>query len=289
MTPLRKQMIEAMRQRGFSPRTHESYLSAVTDLAGYYHRSPDRLSLEEIKGWVSHLALERALSAASCRLYLNGVRFLYLQVLSWSHFDVPIPLPKKPQRIPELLTREEVARILDACVNLKYRMMLTLCYGCGLRVSELVAVKVRHIHIDGERRLLRVEQGKGAKDRLVPIGESLLVRLRAYWRLYRPDEWLFPSGRHPDRPVNVTSVQKAFQHAKAAAGIEKVGGIHSMRHAFATHQLAAGLPVHRLQRLLGHQDIHSTLRYVHWVPDYREGQGAQDLVGALGQVEPSHG
>jgi integrase/recombinase XerD len=284
MTPLRRQMIEAMQQRGFSPRTHESYLSAVADLAGYYRLPPDRLSFEQVKGWVTHLAVERSLSGSSCRLYLNGARFLYREVLHRPGYDEPIAVPKRAQRIPELLTRTEVARILACCANGKHRMMLALCYGCGLRVSELMAVKVRHI--DGERRQLRVEQGKGAKDRLVPIGEQLLGQLRAYWRRYRPAEWLFPSGSHPDRPLEVSTAQKAFGHAKAAAGIDKVGGIHALRHAFATHQLEAGLPVHRLQRLLGHQDIRTTLRYVHWVPDYHEGQGAQDLIGAL---EVSHG
>ena len=283
MTPLRAKMIKAMQVRGFSVRTHESYLAAVTDLARYVHRTPDNIGIEEIRGYFEYLATERSLSGASCRLFLNGIRFLYLQVLERPGFDVEIPIPKKAQRIPELLTRAEVGRILTACANPKHRMMLTLCYGCGLRLSELVSLKVRDI--DGERQLLRIEQGKGAKDRLVPLSETLLAQLRAYWRLYRPNEWLFP-GRLLTDMLSETSVQRAFTHAKARAGVKKIGGIHGLRHAYATHQLEAGLPVHRLQRLLGHQDIHSTLRYVHWVPDYREGQGAYDLIAALGV---SHG
>jgi integrase len=216
-------------------------------------------------------------------LFLHGIRFLYLQVLDWPAFDVDIPIPKKAQRIPELLTRAEVGRILAACANPKHRMMLTLCYGCGLRLGELVALKVRDI--DGERKLLRVAQGKGAKDRLVPLSDTLLAQLRVYWRLLRPTDWLFP-GRTLTERLCDTSVQKAFTHAKTRAGVGKVGGIHGLRHAFATHQLEAGLPVHRLQRLLGHHDLHSTLRYVHWVPDCREGQGAHDLIAAL---EVGHG
>jgi site-specific recombinase XerD len=141
-----------------------------------------------------------------------------------------------------------------------------------------VSLKIRDI--DGERHLLRVEQGKGAKDRLVPLSATLLAQLRAYWRLYRPRHWLFP-GRTPGERLSETSLQKAFTQAKAQAGVKKIGGIHSLRHAYATHQLEAGLPVHRLQRLLGHQDLHSTLRFVHWVPDYREGHGAHDLIAAL--------
>jgi len=283
MTPLRAKMIKAMQVRGFSIRTHESYLYAVADLARYFHRPPDQLGLDDLRRYFEYLATERSLSGASCRLFLHGIRFFYLQVLDWPAFDVAIPIPKKAQRIPELLTRSEVARILAACVNPKHRMMLTLCYGCGLRLGELTALRVRDV--DGERRLLRVEQGKGAKDRLVPLSDTLLQQLRAYWRLFRPREGLFP-GRTLTEPLSETSVQKAFTQAKARAGIRKIGGIHGLRHAYATHQLEAGLPVHRLQRLMGHQDLHSTLRYVHWVPDDREGQGAQDLVAAL---EVGHG
>ena len=279
MTPLGKQMIEAMQVRGFSPRTHESYLGAVADLARYYHCSPAQLTPGQVEGWMRHLAIDRGLSGATCRLYLNGVRFVYLQVLGWAQFDVPIPMPKRAQRIPELLTRAEVGRILAASGNGKQRMLLSLCYGCGLRVSELVAVRVRHL--DAERCLLRIEQGKGAKDRLVSLGARLLEQLRAYWRLYRPADWLFPNPYHPQRPLEVSSAQKAFRQAKARAGIEKLGGIHSLRHAYATHQLAAGLPLPALQQQLGHQDLRSTLRYLHWVPGYREGQGAPDLLAAL--------
>lgn len=283
MTPLPAQMIKAMQVRGFSIRTHESYLAAVTDLARYFHRAPDQLGIDDLRRYFEYLATERGLSGATCRLFLNGIRFLYWQVLGWSAFDVAIPMLKKAQRIPELLTRAEVGRLLNACTHPKHRMMLTLCYGCGLRLSERVSLRVRDI--DGERRLLRVEQGKGAKDRLVPLSETLLEQLRTYWRLFRPREWLFP-GRIPGEHLAETCVQKAFTQAKARAGITKIGGIHSLRHAFATHQLEAGLPVHRLQRLLGHQDIHSTLRYGHWVPDYREGQGAHDL---LAMLEVRHG
>jgi site-specific recombinase XerD len=278
MTPLRAKMIKAMQVRGFSVRTHESYLLAVTDLARYVHRPPDKIGTEDIRSYFEYLATERALSGATCRLFLNGIRFLYREVLNWPGFDLDIPIPKKAQRIPELLTRTEVGQILNACNHPKHRMMLTLSYGCGLRLSELVSLRVGDI--DSERQLLRIEQGKGAKDRLVPLSETLLAQLRAYWRLYRPTVWLFP-GRSLTDMLSATSVQKAFTHAKARAGVKKIGGIHGLRHAYATHQLEAGLPVHRLQRLLGHQDIHSTLRYVHWVPDNREGQGVHDLIGAL--------
>lgn len=281
MTPLREAMIRAMQVRGFSPRTHQSYLSAVTALARYYQRSPAELEIADLRRYFEHLAIERKLSAASCRLALNGIRFLYLRVLEREAFDVPIPVPKRPQRIPQLLSCGEVACILAASPGARHRTMLTLGYGCGLRLSELLAVRVSDI--DGEQGRLRIQQGKGAKDRLVPLSPTLLKCLREYWRAARPKGWLFP-GRALETTLSPTTVQKAYTKAKARAGITKVGGIHALRHAYATHQLEAGMPVHRLQRLLGHRDIHSTLRYVHWVPDYREGSGAHDLVGQL----PTH-
>jgi len=257
----------------------------VSALAQYYHRTPERLSIDEIQTYFLYLVKERGLSGASCRLYLNAIRFLYLQVLKQPTFDVPFQIPKKAQRIPELLTRAEVGQILSAVHNTKHRVMLMTCYACGLRVSELVALKVRHI--DGERHLLRIEQGKGAKDRQVILPETLLQGLRHYWRHYQPRLWLFPHG-DTEIAVTVSTPQQVFTRAKREAGIDKIGGIHSLRHAYATHQLEAGLPVHQLQRLLGHQDIRTTLRYVHWVPGYLPGEAGTDLIAALEADHGSH-
>jgi integrase/recombinase XerD len=277
MTPLRQRMIDAMHMRGFSPRTHESYLDAVRDLAKWTRRSPDTLSPDDLRGYFHHLVLERHLAPASVRLVYCGIRFLYLQVLAWTEVDLEVALPRRPQRIPELLTRAEVAAILAACDNVRYRTMLAVCYGCGLRLSEVLALRLQDI--DGERKLLRIAQGKGAKDRLVPLSPTLLATLRDYWRLYRPTDCLFPGGAAA--PLSATSLQKAFTDAKRRAGVTKIGGIHSLRHAYATHQLAAGLHVERLQRLLGHSDIRTTLRYVHWVPSAAEGAGDLDLLARL--------
>lgn len=280
MTALREKMIEAMRQRGFAQRTHETYLAVITDLARYFRRSPEALNTDDLQRFFNHLVQERGLSAASCRVYLHGVRFLYMQVLQWPSVDVSPVVPKAPQRIPELLTREEVRRILAACTNPKHRMMLELCYGCGLRVSEVCRVRVSDI--DSQRGQLRVAQGKGAKDRMVLLPGSLLDRLRDYWRAYRPRAWLFPSALFPDRPVHASTPQKAFTQAKRQAGVERVGGIHSLRHAYATHVLEQGLPVHQLQRLLGHRNVQSTMRYMHWLPGQQGAcQGHADLVAAL--------
>lgn len=281
MTPLRQQMIEAMRQRGFSPRTHQSYLGAVSALAQYYRRSPAKLSVEELQGYFNYLAQERGLSAASGRLSLNAVRFLYAQVLQWPSFDVPLVVPKRPQRIPELLTRADVGRIIEACTNPKHRLLLELCYGCGLRVSELVSVRVRDI--DAERGLLRIEQGKGAKDRLVIVSATLLERLRAYCTRHRAGDWVFAQTRNPRQALSISSAPKIFGRAKRKAGIDKTGGIHGLRHAYATHQIENGLAVHQLQRLLGHGSLQSTMRYLHWMPGAgRDGRGHRDLLAELG-------
>ena len=280
MSPLRQQMINAMVQHGFSPRTHKSYLWAVKDLARYFHQSPDSLRPEQIQVYFNYLVQERHLGHSSCRLHLNGLRFLYLQVLHWEQFDIPINYPKQKRKIPELLTRAEAKQIILACDNPRYRMMLLVCYGCGLRVSELVELKVRHI--DGERQLLRVEQGKGGKDRMVCLSPVLLQQLRHYWLRYRPDYWLFPNRTRPHLHLCPTTIQKTFVRAKRKVGNQKVGGIHSLRHAYATHQLEDGLPIHKLQQQLGHTDIHTTLRYVHWVPSSDQARRQiSDLVGQL--------
>ena len=280
MSPLRQQMIAAMRQCGFAVRTHKSYLSAVSQLARYYHRSPEQLSPADLQTYFNHLAQERDLSGASCRLYLNAIRFLYLQVLHWQRFDVALVVPKRAQRIPELLTRGEIARIIGACGNAKHRMLLETTYGCGLRVSEVIALRVRDI--DGERHLLRVEQGKGGKDRLVTLTPALLDKLRIYWRHYRPTVWLFPSSPDPQVRLGISAAQRLFTRAKAASGVTRVGGIHSLRHAYATHQLEHGMPLHMLQRLLGHGNLQSTQRYTHWLPgSARTERGHADLIAEL--------
>jgi len=251
--------------------------SAVEGLAKYYQRSPAAPGAEDIQRYFLYLVKERGLAPASCRRLLNGIIFLYRAVLQ-QDFKVKISVPKRPQRIPDLLSSHEVAAILAACPNRKHRMMLTVCYGCGLRVSELVHLRVRDI--DGEHRLLPIDQGKGAKDRLVEIAPTLLVQLRGYWQQFRPHLWLFP-GADPTRAIGVTSAQKGFRAAKGQVGVDKVGGIHRLRHAYATHQLMAGMPLLKLQYQLGHKDIRTTMRYLHWVPNYLGVEDGTDLIADL--------
>ena len=274
-----------MQVRGYSPRTHEAYLRAVRGLAEHYQQSPERLSLEQIRSYLEYLACERHLSASSCRQALHAIRFLYVQVLRRSSLDDPIPIPKLPQRIPELLTRSEVARILSACHNLKHRVMLETCYGCGLRVSELCRLKISNI--DGQRHLLRVVQGKGGKDRPVILADTLLQHLRSYWQQYRPNDWLFPSHLMPDAALSPSSIQKVYNRVKAEAGVRRQGGIHGLRHAYATHLLEGGLPIHQLQHLLGHSDIRTTMRYAHWLPG--AAQRIDPDTDLIARLEAGHG
>lgn len=277
MNPLRQQMIDAMHQRGYSERTHQSYLGAVRGLARYFHQSPDQLQAQQIQDYFVYLVQERGLCGASCRMYL--------QVLHWPQFDIPITYPKKAQKIPELLTRAEVARIIQTCRNDKHQMMLLTCYGCGLRVSELTSLKVAHI--DGERQVLRIEQGKGAKDRMVDLSPTLLDQLRDYWRQHQPNHWLFPNANTPSMHLSNGTIQRVFKRVKQSACIDKVGGIHGLRHAYATHQLENGMAIHRLQHQLGHNDLHSTLRYVHWLPS--QSQDKAEYRDLIEQLALNHG
>lgn len=276
MNPLRKAMIDQMLLKGFSERTKASYLNAVSLLARHYHLSPNKLKPSDIQNWFLYLVKERQLSPATCRLYLNAIRFFYLSVLHWSAFQIELTTPKRKQRIPDLLSSSEVRLILKNSSHLKYRTMFTVCYVCGLRVSELVALKVQHIH--AEQHYLQVVQGKGFKDRNLPLSSSLLDILRDYWRAFRPAVFLF-TGNSPNVPISITSVQKYFTKAKARAEITKVGGIHGLRHAYASHQLAAGMPLHQLKEHLGHSDIKSTERYLHWCPE--TSSGSLDLLQML--------
>lgn len=279
MHPLRQAMIDQMLLKGFSARTQESYLAAVRYLAQHYHLSPDKISTEDIQNWILYLVKIKKLSPATCRLYLNAVRFFYLHVLHWPDCQLVLDAPKRQQRIPDLLSPADVRRLIDGTSHIKYRTMFALCYACGLRVSELVALEVQHIH--GEQRYVQVVQGKGGKDRNIPLSASMLNTLRDYWRMARPAHYLFP-GRNANTPISITSVQKYFTRTKVKADITQVGGIHSLRHAFATHLLAAGMPIHQLKVLLGHQDLKSTERYLHWQPSCDDTQYdllADTLVG----------
>jgi len=260
MTPLRQQMIDQMTVRGMAETTKRAYLQAVAGIAKYYRRSPDQLNEREVQQYLLHLIQERGLAWSSCNVATNGLRFLYRVTLDRGEVEFCIPQARRPQRLPEILSREEIERLLAAASDPKHRTLLMLTYSAGLRVSEVAHLKVRDI--DSGRMSVRVELGKGNKDRYTVLSARMLRELRTYWRAYRPEVWLF-TGRDRTRPMHVKTIQRVFYLAKERAGIGKNCGIHALRHAFATHLLEAGTDLHTIQRLLGHGHLSTTMRYFH--------------------------
>ena len=273
MTPLRQALIDECKIRGYSNRTRDTYLYAVEQLAKYYHCSPDTLSDEQLELYFRSLSLDRGLSCSTIHVQLNGIHFLYKYVLKKT-FSIDIVWPKRPRTIPTLLSKAEVKQIVMHCRNEKFRTMLKVYYGCGVRLNELVHVKVQDI--DGARKTLRIHNGKGHKDRDVVLTPSLLHVLRAYWLQFRATDWLFYSSRGMAFHVGDTSVQKAFREAVKLAKVKKKCSVHSLRHAYATHQLESGMPLNQLQQQLGHADIRTTQTYLHWLPELNN--GTQDLL-----------
>lgn len=266
MTPLRRKMIEAMRLRGLSDSTVKAYLYHIRALAEHYGISPDKLTGQQVRDYVIAL-IERGLSASTCRQAVGAIRFLYHKVLARStqHFD--LPLAKGEQKLPEILSRVEVDRICSAPENPKHRLLLMTTYAEGLRVSELV--HLRSVDLDLERKTVHVHLGKGARDRYLPLSERLESKLRDWWGEHPKTYRLF-AGSKATEPMNVNTAQRVYQRAKWTAGVSKHGGIHSLRHAFATHLLEAGTSLPKIQRLLGHRRISSTMRYLHMQRDLTE-------------------
>jgi site-specific recombinase XerD len=245
--------------RGMADRTRETYLWAVTAVARYYRRSPDQISDEEIQAYLLHLMRERHRSWSTCNIVVHALRFFYHTTLKRDRTTFRIPTSRQPSKLPALLSREEVQQLLAAASHPMHRVMLLTAYASGVRLNELRLLRVSDI--DSARMTIRVEQGKGRKDRYTVLSPSLLEALRAHWHRRRPTTWLFP-GR-TGRPLDPSGVQRAYTVAKRRAGITKPGGIHALRHAFATHLLDAGVDLHTIQRLLGHQSITTTTRYWH--------------------------
>lgn len=260
MSALRKQMDGDLVVRGMAVRTREAYLGAVAGLAKYYKRRPDRIDEAEVQKYLLHLIEERKLAWSSCNIAAQGLKFFYRVTLKRSQAQFGIPTARQPQKLPQILAREEVATLLEKTVNIKHRAILMTAYGAGLRLNEICHLKLTDI--DSARMTIRVEQGKGAKDRYTLLSPRLLAELRRYWIAHRPKQWLF-TRRDPTRPISDGTVHRLYHAAKVRAGITKEGGIHSLRHAFATHMLEAGVDIHTIQRLMGHGHIGSTLRYFH--------------------------
>ena len=269
MGKLRKQMEADMALRGLAYRTLQSYIESVAKCAKFYHRSPDQITEPECQSYLLHLLQERKLAHSSCNVVASALQFFYRVTLKRRETEFCLPRQKVPQRLPQILSREEVAALFEHTSNLKHRAFLMTTYGAGLRLSEACHLKIGDI--DSSRLTIRIEQGKGAKDRYTLLSPRLLEELRRYWFAHRPKLWLFPSPRDADRPMLPKSADRIYHAAKDRAGITKAGGIHALRHAFATHMLEAGTDVHTIQRLLGHGNLSTTARYFHLAQKHLSG------------------
>lgn len=263
MSPLRQQMIDAMVLRGLARRTQQAYLSVVAQLAAHYHCSPDRLDAAQVKAWLLQRITERHLAYTTVNQAVCALKFFFDIVLGRTAEAIAIPYARTPQRQPEILSREELARLFEAAANLRTRTLLMTAYAAGLRVSEVCALRVADIDSAPDRMCIRVVAGKGGKDRYTLLSPSLLEALRVYWRICKPRDWLFPRTTDAARPFDVSSAQRAYYRARDRAGITKTGGIHTLRHAFATHLLEAGVDLATLAKLLGHGHLLTTQRYLH--------------------------
>ena len=259
MSELRERMTKEMQLRNFSRSTQEGYLCSVKGLAMYYHRSPDQITPEEVKNYILHLLTERKFTPGSCKYKVNALRFFYRVVLGLDETSVPVPSIKSTFPLPEILSAKELERLFAVVSNIKHRIMLMTAYGGGLRASELRYLKVTDIHSD--RMMIYVKRGKGRKDRYTLLSERLLHELRSYWRIQRPEVWLFPA-KITKAPMCRRGLQRVYRTAIRRAGIKRKGGIHTLRHCFATHLLEAGVDIRTIQLLMGHRSIISTIRYL---------------------------
>ena len=255
--PLRRRMIEDMAVRNLSPATQQSYLSAVSRLSKYFGRSPDRLGVDEVHAFQVHL-VATGISWPALNQIVSALRFFYGVTLGRTTLPRRIAYAREPQKLPVVLSADEVVRFLEAIPSVKSRTALTTVYAAGLRVSEVVRLAVADI--DSERMVIRVEQGKGGRDRYVMLSPRLLEILRVYWRIVRPDHWLFP-GRDRNRPLDQQVLHTACKYARLAAGLTKPVTVHTLWHSFATHLLENGTDVRIIQVLLGHANLQSTVRY----------------------------
>jgi len=260
MTPLRQKMINDMKLRRFAIGTQKLYVYAVEDLAKYYHRSPDLISEEEAHGYLLYLQEERKLEWGSCNCMAAGLNFFYKTTLKEKNINFKIPKRKHTRKLPTIFSRSELIKLFDATDSLRNRMILTTAYSAGLRVSEVVSLKPEHI--ESSRKLIRVEQGKGNKDRYTLLSDKLLKGLKVYWKRYHPKEYLFYPTGNPHKPLTKNMAWKIFNKAKQKAGLKRGKGIHSLRHAFATHLLEDGVDLYSIKTFLGHSSISTTMIYL---------------------------
>lgn len=263
MTPLRQRMSEDMKLRNFAAGTQRNYIAHVAAFARFFNQSPEVLDREAVREYLLYLINERKLSPEAVNQQSSALKFLYLTTLEMPWSDVDFPRAKRAHKLPVVLSQEELLLFFDHVPSLKYRAALMVCYGAGLRVSEAVSLKVSDI--DSQRKLLRVEQGKGAKDRYAMLSPRLLEVLRRYWKAARPAGYLFPSWRK-DGHLSEATLQLACREAVLRSGLRKRVTVHTLRHSFATHLLESGTDIRVIQVLLGHSRIDTTARYAAVAP-----------------------
>jgi len=276
LAPLRHRMIQDLQLRGYADRTVEAYVHAVAQLARFYHASPDRLTEEQIRQYLLHLAIVQKVARGTHTIALCGIKFFYRETLgrSWQVLDVA--RPKGEKKLPVVLSRDEVWRILDTVRISVYRVCLTTIYGCGLRLMEGARLQVPDV--DGERKLLHIH-GKHRKDRYVPLPDATLALLREYWRSHRNPLWLFPTGTRSGvaplndpavGPISRASLQSAFVRAVKQSRVHKRAHVHTLRHSYATHLMEAGVALRLIQEYLGHTSPKTTAIYTHLTREFRD-------------------
>ena len=269
MTQLRKKMLVEIQRRNYSHRTARTYVRIVRDFAEYFHQPPDKLGPEQIRQYQAHLFQAKKLAPATVSQYASALRFLFIKTLRRHFLAEYIPFPKSPKRLPTVLSPEEVTRLIDAACNLYHRTLLMTLYSTAARRAELCQLKVQDI--DSQRMMIRINQGKGGRDREVPLSPKLLETLRVYFRWMRPTTFLFPGtvkGVRADVPISPNIVWLACRQAAQRAGIKKRLSPHSLRHSCASHLLEAGADLRTIQVLLGHSRLEHTLIYLHLSPKH---------------------
>ncbi len=287
MTTLRRQMIEEMQLRGYAQSTIEGYVHSVAQLARHYHRSPDKLEEDEVRRYLLYLTLDKKIARGSFSVVLGGLRFFYQQALGRDWKSLYVAKPRSEKKLPVVLSRDEVWRILDAVRIDVYRVCLTTIYSCGLRLMEGASLQIPDV--DSARGILRV-RGKRRKDREVPLPTATLQLLRDHWRTHRSPTWLFPAATrhgtpysvaHDCGPITRDSLQSAFRHAVKRTGLNKLAHVHTLRHSYATHLLEDGVNLRLIQEYLGHSSPRTTALYTHLTREIRD--AARDPVNRLMQ------
>jgi len=261
MSVLREAVLLQMRLRGFATKTVDAYIYAMVELGKFFKRPLERLTCEEVQRFLDEVITVRKLAWATVNVYFSAYRFLYEQVLKWPAHEFSIPRRGRSGKRPGVLNRQEVDRLIEAPRSLKHRALLAMTYGSGLRVSEAVRVKIADV--DRGRMMLRVEQGKGHKDRYTVLSQRALGLLEELWRWQHPMEFFFFSAADRTRPICVGTAQAVYYRALRESGVRRVGGIHVLRHCFATHAMEAGTDIYTIKRWMGHGALVTTGRYMH--------------------------